>query len=253
MNYQEFMTKYDSLVFARLAAPFPAFNQVAFLDWCNNNRLSAYLNYVSYREKVGRPSMTEDDFYISGMHGFWIQHWLTDPRTNTFYGTFAEEFPELVKFFNSFGINNIDLVIATTWSPTARESEISEIADVMHFDERGFGIRTYANYENGGLEFRRLKNKADAPIRTQRGTYLAQEDEMEHTVEGTFVSEPSFAWILNNHCAFHAPRKVGTDFDSKITFVIQGGNEPETYFDWDKLDSIVQESLDKYPEEAIWY
>jgi hypothetical protein len=253
MNHQEFMDKYDSLMFARLAIPFPDVDLVSFHLWCEANKRATYLSYVHHRQKSGREAMEEEVFHEIGIHGYWRQHHLTDARDNKFYGTFAQEFPELVEFFNSFAINNLDLVIATTWSAEARTANVSDISDVMHFDERGFGIRAYANYENGGLAFRRLKDRTAVPIREQRGTYIAQEEEMQDEVQCALIADPSFSWILNNHCAFHAPKKVGTDFDSKITFVIQGGNPPETYFDWGKLDSIVQDSLDKYPEQAIWY
>lgn len=235
MNHVEFLNRYSNLLFLPLDWSMPGLDQTTFSTWCDHNR---EFSTSIIREITKNPQSEATD-------GFWWIHYLF--HKGRWAPGFTEQYPEWVEFFESSPLRN-----RSTFYVLQQTDECLKTG-YLHFDEKRIpGLRAYVNGDEG-LYFRRLKDPTSLPS-VKDLNFLLSMRHNEALLNGPPIHidlpQSNVAFLLGNQCAPHAvcPSVHGP---RKLTFVMQSGNAPEDAYDWDALETLVQQSLRKYAEFAL--
>lgn len=237
MNHVEFLHRYNELLFLPLDWIIPSIDEAEFTAWAQNNR--EFSNSV-VRETAKNPNAQATD-------GFWWVHYLF--HNGVWAPGFAEQFPEWVLFFESSPLRNHRQFYIL------QQHEEVEQTGYIHFDEREIpGLRAYVNADEG-LYFRPLKQPDTYPNIQQLNSLLSMrhnEDLLQPRELNIQSPCDHYPFLLGNQHAPHAVRPC-LHGSRKLTFVMQSGNVPQDAYDWDALSALVERSLVRFADSALWF
>lgn len=185
----------------------------------------------------------------------WLSIWLKRnpdfvPQNDGWMMEFKEKYPELADYVMQFPLKET-VAVNLMWQKEGHSV-------MIHTDpEHWFGMRLYlSNTPNSPLFFMKTKEPVE-----KRYDYVTTDINDEHlskiantTKHYVKFLKPCHPWIINNVRALHGVDTYPNATGTRAVIVIHGRfKENESPIDFDKLYDLLERSVDKYQEYAIWY
>lgn len=223
--------KYDDLIFSPLDMPKPpAIDSEQFVQWMLNDPLKTGAYPKQHYEKViGRP-----------------YPWLMRVLRNDFT-PLADAYPDVLEYVLKYPVRNVQNIIFL--------AQDGHQAVFTHTDSDGLiGLRFYlANKNVDGLHFYRGRERYDYFNTYQRHANgepkqpdLKRYFDMDKKVYATFPEECQ-SFVLNSARAAHGVDANTCKLGDRIAVLVQGEIDMERY------EALVETSLKKFGNHAIWY
>jgi len=279
MNHKEFLEKYKDIVFIPTVLEPPPFDLKKLYKWIEDNPNIEH-EYYCTKFNLDMPS---DEFYdmkwVQGNYSvFFKSYYVCDYELGWWNRSFNETFPEVLEWAKT-GIpikegKRYQFGIVTQRSLEDLKEHGRVFSSSIHTDEEDIGIRWFFNNKNNNLFFYKTKVpvddlKAQATDETRNSVVmfnkLTPEVElvMNEELKIPYASDNCYSipikidtaettgWYLNQYRAAHV---IAHEMDNpeKITIILDAIGNKEHKWDWERLDNIMTESLEKYKDEAIF-
>lgn len=223
-KFPDCISKYRRLIYLPLDLPEPPDVDIKLLkQFIINNETEVFSHINAKKNNVDYP-WHRTSVYLSD-----------EPNKNEF----AKLFPEIIEYARHFPkVDHFGLTAVIQKNKNAFCH--SDIGD-------WFGFRFYMNNLDGNcLYFRKSKKLLETNLRTYDENGYSINDRIEGEKIPIKKLSKKYAWIMTNTCAAHGVENINPDFD-RIVFAI--------FFkiDWQKTRELLERSLKKFYEDALFF
>lgn len=274
MNYTEFLAKWKDLIFTPLdlETPFPL----------SSDQL---LEYTKLYPGHAHEAMIHKTLYNKVRPDF--DYTANDPNDFEFFASyriinrgeiydkiFCEKYPQVFEWFDTLPMPP-GKKFTFGWITQLEEDVIKlsnkNMCSALHVDEcMGFGLRLFFNNKDNNLFYYGVKPEYNVQtIKENKDPY--------HNVGAFHSSDYSlnekFQVPNANECFFENPIQINVGCETgfgmvqaravhvikkeshsdKITMIIEPVGDIKDHWDWEKVDRLLEHSVNKYPEQSIWY
>lgn len=279
MNHKDFVDKYKDIVFIPTVLESPPFDLKKLYKWIEDN---PFLEYDYYCTKFNLDISSEEFYNSKWSNGsysiFFKSYYVCDYELGWWNESFNQTFPEILEWAKT-GIpvkdgKRYQFGIVTQRSLKELEEHGRAFSSSIHTDEEDIGIRWFFNNKNNNLFFYKTKVPVDQ-LKSQAT------DETRNSVVMFNKLTPDVDLVINedlgipyasDNC-YSTPIKINTaettgwylnqcqsahviaheiDNPEKITIILDAIGNKEHKWDWERLDAIMTESLEKYKDQAIF-
>jgi len=279
MNYHEFINKYRDLVFIPTVLPPPPFDLKKLHTWIGNNPDLEYHYYCAkFQSDISVEKFYEMKWSAGNYTTFFKSFYVCDYHMGWWNESFNKAFPEILEWAK-IGIpvkdgKRYQFGIVTQRSLKDLEDHNRAFSSSIHTDEQDVGLRWFFKNKNNNLYFFKTKkpvhdiftneagettsgiaafNKVTADMQIVMNEKLG----IPHANKNCY-SKPikidtveTTGWYLNQYHTAHA---IAHEMDNpeKITIILDAIGNVEHKWDWERLDVMMTESLEKYSDSAIF-
>jgi hypothetical protein len=279
MNHGDFNKKYRDIVFIPTVLEPPPFDLEKLHKWIKDN---PNLEYEYYCTKFNLDITSKEFYDMKWDHGnysaFFKSYYVCDYKLGWWNESFNQTFPEVLEWAKTDipvkDGKRYQLGIVTQRSLEELKEHGRAFSSSIHTDEEDIGLRWFFNNKNNNLFFYKtkvpvddLKKQATDEARNSvtmfnkitADTELVMNEELGvpyandncYSVPIKINTVPTTGWYLNQYQSAHV---IAHEIDNpeKITIILDAIGNKEHKWDWERLDDMMVESLEKYKDQAIF-
>lgn len=272
MEHAEFIQKWQNLIFTPLDLPQPPCDKLLLREFMQMFPGHNHEDYVKHHVYGKVPVRNHDpdveyEFFRSFRVVNNILPWYCE--------VFADMFPDIPLW-----LSTLPMVpgkrFSFGWISQLEESDDSSINTMeysnIHVDEPGsVGLRWFLNNTDNNLFFYATNHDITIPEIISQNPGVQQSKKLYHDnldrvnpwhgipqANHYFLSDPisintsaDTAFMLGQTKAAHVIKKES--HDDKCTFIVEPAGNLEHRWDWQKLNTLIETSIENHPTETIWH
>lgn len=258
-----FIKKWSNLIYCPLDIHVPHFDVKTFLHWTTFARDTDKDLHRFTTKQANVEPLSENELEIKfNQSEFWKGYYARSYKTlndqKLWEYDFDKYFPELCHLID----NLIPAKITTVGFLVQNKTDISPKNSIVHVDGREYlGFRIFINPKPRGLAFYKFK-KDKVNFNTMSLNFTAEDWAKVRDFDETIIDKncyyanypnnPCIA-VMTNSCAGHRVFiDEGINQETKITMLIMTNMKNNSY-DLYKFNDLLEKSLSKYHDYAVWY
>lgn len=282
MNHEEFLEKYKDIVFIPTVLDPPPFDHGNLIKWIKDNPQVEHEYYCKkFNVDISLDEFLEMKWGDTNFTTFFKSYYVCDYQMGWWHEGFNTAFPEVLEWAKTIPTKpgkRIQFGVVTQRSLATLHEHKRQLCSSIHTDESDVGLRWFINNKNNNLFFYKTKKPVKEII---DGINLGEDSDRFQgarlfnlmTDDNKFVLNETLGiprpnefcfpdpiqinvdentgWFLNQHQSAHAIAHEINNPD-KVTIILDAIGAPQHKWDWDRLDKIMQDSLETHRDKAIF-